>query len=89
MRKLKMTRRGGKPIHGMCVRIGLKLRLYEMIQAKAGKTLSAGELTEVLTQRLEKKAFEGPSSKGDTLRASIEERQDLLGKRMNLCSTSN
>ena len=67
----------------------IEMGLYEVIQAKAGRALSAGKLTEMLTQRLQKKAFEGPSSKEDTLTASIEERQDLMGKRMNSCPTSD
>ena len=63
--------------------------LYEMLQAEAGRQLSASELTQALTQRLEKKASQGLDDKENTLRASMEERQDLLGKRMNLCLTSN
>ncbi len=68
----------------MCIRIGLEMGLYEMIQAEAGRKFSAGELTEVLTQRLEKKAFKELDCKEETLRASSEERKDLMGMHMNL-----
>ena len=84
---LNIDRCGGKPIHGMCIRIGLEMGLYEMLQAEAGRTLSVGELTEVLTQRLEKTLSKGSSSGEDTLGASVEERQDLMGKGLNSCST--
>ena len=69
----------------MCIRIGLEMGLYEMLQAETGRQLSASELTEALTQRLEKKAFKGLNGNEHTLRASIEERKDLMGMHMNLC----
>ena len=69
----------------MCIRIGLEMGLYEMLQAEAGRQISSGELTEALTLRLEKKGPKGLDGKENTLRALIEERHDLMGMPMNLC----
>lgn len=63
--------------------------LYEIIQACAGKTFSAGELTEILTHRLEKTTFNGPNGNEDTLGALLDERQDLLGKQRGSISGLN